>query len=183
MKKLLIMAVVAMLATASFAQVSDTLNVTATINAGVSSLEISGTAAFNHTPSASDRYAVTDELTAEFFAANGPWYIKAESDGLTSPTASHTIDMKIWQPNFGPASYVGDYPDPDVDETYWRNPSEPDNVNWFLILPSTESWKTKLASSEGEDLSPVAFRLGIDAVGHPVANDYAGVVTFTLVIE
>lgn len=183
MKRLIIMAAVAMLATASFAQVSDTLNVTATINAGVSSLDVTGTAAFNHTPSASDKYAVSAALSATFFAANGPWHIKAESDGLYSPTRIHTIALKIWQPNFGPASYIGDYPDPDLEETYWRNPSDPDNVNWFPILPAADAWKTKLATSAGEDLSPVSFRLGIEAIGHPVASDYAGTVTFTLVIE
>jgi hypothetical protein len=219
MKKLAVLLMVTMAASGAFAQVSDTLNVTATINAGVSTLDVSGTAALVNTPAANDQYAISAELTATFFAANGPWSIIAESDGLISASKQMpvmgadgkivrdgsgnpvmgpaTMGIKLWQANFGPAADAGTggttgvpatydgvaFPDPDVNSLYWRNPSAPDTVNWLGINKSTDTFKTKLASTYGQDESPIPFRIGVQTLGMPAANDYSGTITFTMTFE
>ncbi len=211
MKKLMIVAAAALVASSAFAQQSDQVDVSAIIRQGLSSLSVSpDSVAFDHTPALGDAYAVSDELTLTFFAANGPWAVVATSDGLQSTNKTWVYNetteamefveanmpIKVWQASFGPAPDVGTggtnatpaayggkaYPDPDDDPLFWRNPSAPDDVVWLTAFP-VGPYATHLTSSKVGDVSPVKFRMGIDTFGMPAGDDYTGVVDLDLVID
>ena len=192
------------------------LPVVASIGQGVSSLEITPeTVIMSGVPIFYDHYFISGPVTARFFAADGPWHIHVYGNNiggkLISPSTGHELELKLWQPNFGPADdyktgagagnmgeYHGKpYPDPDdVSSWWWAQGEAATNISYVYVQDDMETDPTKytkLAWSSGSqaitptpsdsDSSPLVFRLGVDAANAEAADDYAENLTFDLVIE
>ncbi|NCC53124.1 MAG: hypothetical protein EOM20_18185 [Spartobacteria bacterium] len=190
MKKIIIIAAMAVLAGSAFAQISDTLSVSATLQAGVSTIDVVQNSLDFGNIAVSEGLTrfVSSDLTMDAFAANGPWYIRVSTANpgnlmglVDDTTGTHNLLMKMWQPGFGPEAGL---PDPNV-ETNWRG----NEAFWAFVFDDSETdpvtgepVHSKIAQSANEDGTDFTFNLAIDASGAP-ADSYSSVVTFELVIE
>ena len=187
MKKIMALLAAGLMASAAWADMSDTLNVSATVGAGVSSLSVVQ-ADLNFgtlTPAEGATRFVSSALTMDAFAANGPWYIKASTAnagntmGLVDANG-HSMLLKMWQPSFGPETGL---PDANVDAN-WRG----DAAFWGFVYDDNQLDEnnqplfSKIAQSANEDSTDFNFYLAVDAGGVAVGS-YSTMVTFTLVIE
>lgn len=185
MKKLMIIAVAALVSTAAFAQMSDTVGITATVGAGSGSFVTIDPAAVSFgtvNPSPAVHRFKSNMLTCEYYAANAPWSIEVTTAnvgdrvGLVGDIGGgnyHSIPMKFWQANYG----GGTNPDPNIN-TNWTG----DNPVFKWVFDDGLTPAMTLASSASQDASPVPFQFAIDAEGAYKTN-YASTVTFELVIE
>jgi len=184
-KKILMIMTVALMGLTAQAQLSDTVNVGATVGAGSGSfvtVEPSSIGFGTVNPSPTVHRFKSTILTCEYYAANAPWSIEVSTAnvedrvGLVADLGGgsyHNMPMKFWQANFG----GGTDPDPNSD-SLWTGASPV--FKWIFDDGTTPAMT--LASSASQDASPVAFQFAIDAEGAYKTN-YASTVTFELVIE
>lgn len=184
MKKIVVLAVLCLVAGGAFAAMTNTVNVGVTVGTGSGSfLTVLPSAVSFGTvnPSPTIRRFKSNILTCEFYAANAPWSIAVTTTnvndlvGLVGKVGANnvTLPMKFWQANFG----GGSNPDPNI-QTNWTGASP--CFKWVFdngTLPAMT-----LGSSASEDASPIPFAFAIDAEGAYKTN-YSSTVTFELKIE
>jgi hypothetical protein len=183
MKRWIAVAVISLAAAASFAAMTNSVNVGVTVGAGSGSyLTVLPSAVNFGTVNASPtiRRFKSNIVTCGFYAPNAPWSIAVTTTnvndlvGLVARVgASYTaMPMKFWQANFG-----GVNPDPNV-QTNWTGAAP--CFKWIFddgTLPAMT-----LGSSASQDTSPIPFAFAVDAEGAYRTN-YASTVTFELRIE
>lgn len=122
---LMVLGIFGLYAGVSYAALTDTVTVSATIGAGTSSVSITETTITFGTvaPLSTDhRFEATGPLTIDYFAAGFPWAVRVYTDNVAGGTAANAglkgadgtsyVPLKIWTANLGPAlkpNPEGDY--------------------------------------------------------------------------
>jgi len=162
---LLVLSILAWQASAAFAATSDSLAVSATIQAGTSTLSVTeANLTFgNISPSEADhRFVATAPFHVNYFAATGPWGIRVYTDNASGDAGLIGADgtplvLKLWNDNRGG---TGNPPDPELDSN-WKLP----NPVWSYV-PDKDDVDVFLCQSGGAELpSGFANELAVDAEG------------------
>ncbi len=162
----------------ALAQVTDTVDVTATVTAGVSTLNITETSVgFGAvTPDVNGSRFESGNVTGDYFAANGPWELRVYTTnagnalgliGQTNP--NNTILLKV---------------DPHADNDVTNDNDWSLTPEFFIVGDSSSSLFTSVVSSANGDPANNAnliFNFGIDASG-AAAEPYSTTVTVDLAI-
>ncbi len=164
----------------AFTQITDTVDVTATVNAGTSTLNITETSvAFGAVlPVPGNSRFESGNVTGDYFAANGPWELTVyttnagDAEGLVGTDVGNlgaTIPLKV---------------DPDADNDVTNDDDWTNTPEFFYVLDDGNANAAKVASSANEnpaENNSLVFNFGIDAAGSAVGA-YSTTVTAELAI-
>jgi len=151
----------------AYAATSDNIDVTLTIAAGTSMVDITNGAdiAFGEVNPLPDdhRFVATTAMNVIYFAANDAWQVRCYTDnasgdaGLIGANGAALV-LKLWNVNRGPGATV---PDPEVD-TNWTG-ADP----YWSYIDDKDGTPAVLCESGGSELDPNGFDnyLAIDAQG------------------
>jgi hypothetical protein len=168
--------------TAKGLNLGDQLDVTvAVVKGGESFISISSTnVAWTNVviPGVMDRIN-SPKLTCNFFPAAGPWQIRLfhrntvsmlPLQRVGSTSATNSLLVRVWQPNFGPTNYyaLGTMPDP-MDPNVWTKGT--------IVGP--EIFPGHFARQASSDYPPIDFNFMINARNVPEAT-YEGTIYFEL---
>jgi hypothetical protein len=171
----------------------DTIEVSATVVEGTSSISVESPAAINFSGQTlvatvdNTRY-LSDEVTLSYFAANGPWEIRVyttntdDLTGLVNADASSTVTLKVTT-----ADRDGNFGDV-TDEDQWGGAD--DVLRFLRVLDDgtrddlDNPFFAIIASSANENpssSSDLKVKFGIDIAGAK-AEEHKAVVTFEMAI-
>ena len=176
--------------------VTDTITVRATVGSGTSSISILSPAVIDFggqslAPTAENSRYLSNEVTIDYFAANGPWQIRVYTtnannvQGLVSTTqgSTSTITFKIT-----PEDRQGEFGEVSNDD-HWSGSDEV--LRFFTVLDddtkseSGDPFYAIAASSANENPSKDSdfkVKFGIDVAGAAIGQTHEAIVTFDLAI-
>ncbi len=166
--------------TVAFAQVTDTVDVTASVNAGVSTLNITETAVgFGAlTPAPAGSRFESANVTGDYFAANGPWELRVyttdanDAQGLVGSGAAAGNTIALFKVDPGADNDV-------TNDDDWANTPE----FHFVLDDGSLPFATVASSLNGYPANNpnLVFNFGVDVAG-AAPGPYAATVTVDLAI-